>query len=137
MHIEVLIKDVRNEKNVTLSGLARRSGVSVAHLSDIEKERKSPSLLVMVRVAKALDVPITDLYRVKWWFMEAYSRSLEELKLYLKIINEIPNERMWNKYAKEEKCLSSKSLEYCYGENFNKMCRKLIKEVRAEKKNGK
>lgn len=66
MHIEVLIKDVRNEKNVTLSGLARRSGVSVAHLSDIEKERKSPSLLVMVRVAKALDVPITDLYRVKW-----------------------------------------------------------------------
>lgn len=66
MHIEVLIKDVRNEKNVTLSGLARRSGVSVAHLNDIEKERKSPSLLVMVRVAKALDVPITDLYRVKW-----------------------------------------------------------------------
>ena len=66
MHIEVLIKKKRIDKNITLSQLARKSGVSVAHLSDIENERKSPSLLVMVRVAKALDMPITDLYLVKW-----------------------------------------------------------------------
>lgn len=66
MHIEVLVRKVRTDKKVTLSGLARRSGVSVAHLSDIENERKSPSLLVMVRIAKALNVPITDLYIVKW-----------------------------------------------------------------------
>ena len=133
MRIEVLIRNVRAEKNVTLSGLARRSGVSVAHLSDIENERKSPSLLVMVRVAKALNVPITDLYRVKWWSMQIYDKSLEELKLYLKVLNIIPNERDWNRYAKEENVLSSKTLEYFYGENFNKMCRKLIKEVRKKK----
>ena len=66
MHIEILIRNVRTERNVTLSGLARKSGVSAAHLSDIEKQRKSPSLLVMVRIAKALDVHITDLYNVKW-----------------------------------------------------------------------
>lgn len=47
-------------------GLARKSGVSLSHLSDVENERKNPSLLVMVRVAKALDVPITELYLVKW-----------------------------------------------------------------------
>lgn len=51
---------------MTLSSLARRSGVSVAHISDIEKEFKSPSLLVMVRPAKALNVDITELYRVRW-----------------------------------------------------------------------
>lgn len=66
MHIEVLIKNVRADKDMTLSNLARKSGVSVAHLSDIENNRKSPSLLVMVRIAKALNVPITDLYIVKW-----------------------------------------------------------------------
>lgn len=66
MHIEMLIKEVRQEKGMTISALSRRSGVSAAHLSDIEKSFKSPSLLVMVRIAKALDVEITELYRVKW-----------------------------------------------------------------------
>lgn len=68
MHIEMLVKEVRQEKNMTITALSRRSGVSAAHLSDIEKNFKSPSLLVMVRIAKALDVDITELYRVKWWF---------------------------------------------------------------------
>ncbi len=66
MHIEMLVKEVRQEKNMTITALSRRSGVSAAHLSDIEKNFKSPSLLVMVRIAKALDVDITKLYRVKW-----------------------------------------------------------------------
>ena len=66
MHIEILIREVRRQKGMTISGLSRKSGVSSAHLSDIEKDFKSPSLLVMVRIAKALDVDITDLYRVRW-----------------------------------------------------------------------
>jgi transcriptional regulator len=66
MHIEILIREVRRQKGMTISGLSRKSGVSAAHLSDIEKDFKSPSLLVMVRIAKALDVDITDLYRVRW-----------------------------------------------------------------------
>lgn len=65
--------------------------------------------------------------------MRNYDRSLEELKLYLKIVKKIPNERQWNKYAVIQNVLSSKSLEYEYGGNFNNMCRKLIKEVRAKK----
>ena len=66
MHIEILIREVRRQKGMTISGLSRKSGVSAAHLSDIEKDFKSPSLLVMVRIAKAIDVDITDLYRVRW-----------------------------------------------------------------------
>lgn len=67
MHIEMLIRERRIEKGMTIASLSRKSGVSAAHLSDIEKNFKSPSLLVMVRIAKALDVDITELYRVKWW----------------------------------------------------------------------
>ena len=66
MHIEILVKDVRQQKGMTIAGLARKSGVSAAHLSDIDKNVKSPSLLVVVRIAKALNVEITELYRVKW-----------------------------------------------------------------------
>lgn len=66
MHIEMLIREVRQQKQMTIAALSKKSGVSPAHLSDIEKNFKSPSLLVMVRIAKALDVDIRELYRVKW-----------------------------------------------------------------------
>ena len=62
----MLVREVRQEKGMTIAGLSRKSGVSASHLSDIEKNFKIPSLLVMVRIAKALDVDITQLYRVKW-----------------------------------------------------------------------
>ena len=40
------------------------SGVSKAHLSDIERNLKMPSLLVMIKLSQALKVSITDLYEV-------------------------------------------------------------------------
>ena len=66
MHVKIIIKDIRKKKNISLSNLARKSGISVSHLSDVENNRKVPSILVMVLVAKALEVPITELYKVKW-----------------------------------------------------------------------
>ncbi len=66
MSIEILLKQVRQEKNMTLSMLAKKSGVSRTHINDIENNLKSPSLFVMVRLAKALDVEVTELYKVKW-----------------------------------------------------------------------
>ena len=66
MHIEILLKQIRQDKSVTLNNLYKKSGVSTTHINDIENNIKSPSLLVMVRLSKALDVDITDLYKVKW-----------------------------------------------------------------------
>ena len=66
MHIESLVKQVRQTKNMTLSKLSEKSGVSRTHINDIENNLKSPSLIVMVQLAKALNVEITELYRVKW-----------------------------------------------------------------------
>ena len=67
MHIEILLKQMREERNVTIKKLAEKSGVSKTHISDIENNFKMPSLIVMVKIAKALDVNITDLYKVMWW----------------------------------------------------------------------
>lgn len=66
MHIEILLKQVRKSKNITLNKLSDKSGISTTHINDIENNIKSPSLFVMVRLSKALDVEITELYKVKW-----------------------------------------------------------------------
>lgn len=66
MHIEILLKQIRQDKGVTLKKLSEKSGVSTSHISDIEKNFKMPSLIVMVKLAKALDVGVTDLYKVIW-----------------------------------------------------------------------
>lgn len=66
MHIEILLRKVRDEKNISLNVLSMKSGVSRTHINDIENNLKSPSLLVMVKLAKALNVGITELYHVVW-----------------------------------------------------------------------
>lgn len=52
------IKMVREEQGLSLQELAGRTGYSTAVLSQIENHLESPSLGTMVRLAKALHVPI-------------------------------------------------------------------------------
>lgn len=66
MHMEILLKQVRQNKSVTLNRLSEKSGISTTHINDIENNIKSPSLFIMARLAKALDVEITELYKIKW-----------------------------------------------------------------------
>lgn len=66
MHIEILVKDIRKRKNLTLVQLSERTGISVTHINDVENGLKEPGLSVLVRLARTLDVPITELYRVLW-----------------------------------------------------------------------
>ena len=66
MRIEILLKQIRQDKGITLKKLSEKSGVSTSHISAIEKNFKMPSLVVMVKLAKALDVGVTDLYKVIW-----------------------------------------------------------------------
>lgn len=66
MHIEILLKQKRKEKKLTLEQLSKKTGVSSTHINDIENNLKSPSLLIMVLLSKALDVKITELYKVIW-----------------------------------------------------------------------
>lgn len=59
---------------------------------------------------------------------EEYIKSMDALKLYIKVTKRVPSEEQWNNYAVQEKFLSSKSLEYYNGIKFNKLCRKIIKK---------
>jgi transcriptional regulator with XRE-family HTH domain len=66
MHIEILVKKVRKEKDVTLNTLSKKCGVSVSHINDIENNLKMPSLVVLVKISKALNTSIQELYNVEW-----------------------------------------------------------------------
>ena len=66
MHVEILLKEKRKERNLTLAQLSDRTGISTTHIKDIENNIKEPSISMMVRIAKALDLKIEDLYKVRW-----------------------------------------------------------------------
>lgn len=64
LHIELLIKEIRKQQNITLDELSKKSGVSKSHINDIENNKKEPTLTIAVAIAKALNVQLTDLFRV-------------------------------------------------------------------------
>ncbi len=57
------IKLLRNKKNMTQQQLSRKSGVSQAYINELENGKKSnPSFKVVARLARALEVPVKDLF---------------------------------------------------------------------------
>jgi XRE family transcriptional regulator, regulator of sulfur utilization len=54
MDVGSRIKRVRTEKGLTLKMVESRSGVSAAHLSEIERGETSPTLGLLARIASAL-----------------------------------------------------------------------------------
>lgn len=64
MKIEILVKKIRLEKNMTLEQLAKLSGISKGHLSKIERQEREPKLSTIIQIALALKVKIDELYKV-------------------------------------------------------------------------
>ena len=66
MQVEILLKEVRKEKNYTLEQLSKKTGISTTHINDIENKMKEPSFSMMVRLSYALNVPLDKLYKIVW-----------------------------------------------------------------------
>ena len=56
------IQKQRKELGYTQEELAERINLSRTHMGHIEQGRKSPSLKVLTRIAKALNVKISELF---------------------------------------------------------------------------
>lgn len=63
--LKLYVDKVRIEKGISIRALAERAGISKSHVQRIEAGETVPTLEVMCRIAKALDVPITDLFSYK------------------------------------------------------------------------
>lgn len=64
MKIELLIKQVRLEKNMSLNKLSKLSGISKGHLSKMERQEREPRLSTLIQIALALKVDIKELYKI-------------------------------------------------------------------------
>ena len=56
------IRNLHKDKDLTLKQMARRTGLSVSLLSQIERAESSASVSSLFKVATALDVRLTDLF---------------------------------------------------------------------------
>lgn len=66
MRVKILLKQKRMSKHLTLVQLSEKTWISTTHINDIENNIKEPSLSMMIRLAKALEVDINELYKVIW-----------------------------------------------------------------------
>lgn len=57
-----MIKKIRKDKKFTLTELSKKTGLNLGHLSHIERGRRTPSLKSLEIIAKALDVPVYELF---------------------------------------------------------------------------
>ncbi len=57
------LRRLREQQGITLSELSRRSGVSLAHISEIERSRSTASLKTLEKLAAVLEVSTSSLLR--------------------------------------------------------------------------
>jgi transcriptional regulator with XRE-family HTH domain len=76
------IRGIRHARRMTLRGLARASSLSPNALSMIERGQSSPSVSTLYRVAEALAIPISRLFRVEEKRLPVvFCRSAERTRL--------------------------------------------------------
>jgi transcriptional regulator with XRE-family HTH domain len=60
MKLQDRLKELRTNRDLTLKGVAERSGLSVSYLSDIERGRTTPTLNTLEVIAEALEMSVID-----------------------------------------------------------------------------
>ncbi|WHH58444.1 helix-turn-helix domain-containing protein [Petroclostridium sp. X23] len=55
------IKKIRKEKNLTLKDISNLVGISISYLSDVENNRKNPSVESLTKISTALNIPTSVL----------------------------------------------------------------------------
>jgi len=60
--MKIFVEQIRLKKKLTLSELSRRSGVAVSHIHGIEAGTRIPSITVICKLSKGLDVSPYDLF---------------------------------------------------------------------------
>jgi len=63
MELGEKLKAVRLEKKMTLDDVAKKSSLTKSFISQIELNKTSPSITSLIKVASALEIRLTDLFR--------------------------------------------------------------------------
>jgi transcriptional regulator with XRE-family HTH domain len=65
MDVGIRLRELRQERDLSMRSLARLSGLSTNALSMIERGRTSPSVSTLYKLSEALGVPITAFFRTE------------------------------------------------------------------------
>lgn len=60
--VTALLRAVRRQRGLTLQALAEQTGLTKSYLSKIERRQSTPSIAVAIKVARALDVDVAQLF---------------------------------------------------------------------------
>ena len=63
--VTALLRAVRRQRGLTLETLAEQTGLTKSYLSKIERRQSTPSIAVALKVARALDVDVAQLFSDK------------------------------------------------------------------------
>jgi len=58
------LRRLREERGLSLNELSRKSGVSAAHLSEVERSLSTPSLKTLEKLAQVINVPTSQLFPI-------------------------------------------------------------------------
>ena len=56
------IRELRNERRMSQEEVAFKAGISPAHLGQIERALKNPTIDTIAKIAAALDIPVAALF---------------------------------------------------------------------------
>lgn len=65
MRVIILLREVRQSKDMTLDELAKMTKMSKGHLSRIERQETEPTISTLVRLSLALHVKVEQLYKIE------------------------------------------------------------------------
>jgi transcriptional regulator with XRE-family HTH domain len=72
-----MVRALRQQQGLTLTVVARQSGLSKSFLSEIERNERRPTLSVLAAFAAALSVPVEDLELMAGDRLEAEAPELD------------------------------------------------------------
>lgn len=88
MKLSQAIRELRRSQRLTLSELARRSGLSRGHLSSVENERFfSPSIQTLIRISEGLNVEARRLLALTTFQVTMEDPFVRQVKPYLAGLN--------------------------------------------------
>jgi len=81
-----VLKTRRAQRGLTQAVVAQRAGVTQTYIAKLESgDKKSPSLALLQRLAKALDLPVTAFLPVRpqeWWIPGTVEKAAEPWRLF-------------------------------------------------------
>ncbi|GAB3797322.1 hypothetical protein GCM10028868_18390 [Virgibacillus kimchii] len=86
------MREIRKEKKLTQVDFAKKAGISTNYYASIEQGRNSPSVEVLERIAKALDVSV--LYLLNDRIDDTENRVAAEVKRLKKLFKNIPKNEL-------------------------------------------